>query len=143
MALSSPANRIVRPFVPGGSDSHAWLTARASTALSPAPMKLSRLASSTATVGVSARVRTARATDEDASLNPLRNANAPAQIITRAKKKIITSGFLDDDAAYLGGDPAHVLRDFHQLVRDVAVARVLSGLHFAQHVRDPDPVGAF
>src|SRR6478752_9944888 len=142
MALSSAASRIVRPFVPGGSDSHAWLTARARAALSPAPMKLNRLARITATVGVSARVRTASATDEDASLNPLRNAKAPAQSSTRARKKSTTSGFLDDDAAHLGGDPAHVLRDFHELVRDIAVARVLHGLHLVEHVRDPDPVCA-
>jgi hypothetical protein len=64
MALSSPASRIVRPFVPGGSDSHAWLTASVSAAL----------ASSTATVGVNARVLTASATDADASLKPLRKA---------------------------------------------------------------------
>src|SRR6478735_11047923 len=125
MALSNPARRMVSPFVPAGSDSHAWLMASARAALSAAPMKLNRLASSTATVGVSARVRTAKATDEDASLKPLRKANAPAQTSTRAKKKFTTLGFLDDDAAYLGGDPAHVLGDFHELVRDVRVARVL------------------
>ena len=49
-------------------------------------MKLNRPASSTATVGVRARVRTASATEVEASRKPLRKANAPAKSTTRAKK---------------------------------------------------------
>src|SRR6478672_9685796 len=133
---------MVSPFAPAGRMTQVRLTSSAIAALRAAPTKLNNPASSTATVGVRARVRTARATEEEASRKPLRKANAPAKTTTRAKRTRDTSGFLDDDAAHLRGDPPHVLGDFHELVRDVAVAGVLGRLHVLEHVSHPDPVGA-
>src|SRR6478609_4741329 len=142
-ALARPAAMMVRPLSPGGRATQFWLTATASPALSRAPTRLKRAASRTATVGVRARVRTARATEVDTSRKPLRKENAAVRSTTRAKMNSVTSGFLDDDAAHQGGDPAHVLGDVHQLVGDVPVAGILGRLHVLEHVRDPDAVRAF
>jgi hypothetical protein len=74
----------VRPF-PAGRRIQVWLTATARPALTSAPMKLKKAASSTATVGVSALVRTATATEVETSRNPLRKANTAARSTTVPK----------------------------------------------------------
>src|SRR5687767_3687122 len=121
-ALPRPASSMVRPSVPPGRWIQVWLTATARSALSRAPRKLKKAASRTATLGVRARVRTARATEVETSRKPLTKANTAVRTTTAPKMTAVTSGFLDDDAAYLGGDAPHVLCDFHQLVGNITVA---------------------
>ena len=79
---------MVRPFVPGGQLQPGLADGEGQGGAEPGADEVEEAASSTATVGVSARVRTARATDADASLKPFRKANAPAQTTTRANRKM-------------------------------------------------------
>src|SRR5690242_13627489 len=104
MEAASAEASMVRPPGPAGNVIHDCVKARMKVPLSMAPTKLKIAAKSTAMDGVRARVRVDRATALETSRKPLRNANPEASPTTRTRKTMVTSGFLDDDAAYLGGD---------------------------------------